>query len=738
MKFISKGKFSKVRYLDEPCIIDTETSWNHDEEDPICWITSIQIYFNRKTYLMRKPTELIRWLNKQISLYDLGKFRRMMIVIHNQSYDLSYLLPYIQEHIPGKDDHRAVFLDEHKIVNYFQGGLDFRCSFLLTRKSLEKLGEDFNVEHKKQIGLYDYNAIHYQDDFLTLEERKYATYDVVSLYECFMAQLKAHGDTTATVPLTATGYTRRKLRSSSRKDKYYRNKYFSKNRLYCESYKFCINAYSGGYTHNNRFLRNQIIRPADFGMDYIRHGDFRSFYPSGMRCYPLPTGKPDVWYDYKRGDPDITIQDILDLYPRFATVTMIAINKAQLKDPGCTMPIMQDSKLFYDDGTRGDFAVYCDNGRVLKIECDNDSTYVYTYLWNHTLKIISEQYDIQGQILKVIRFSTSDLPAPLADVVDELFKAKSDLKSKAHEAEEEFGAFAPEAFDARNELMISKGLLNSIYGCCCMNPVRPMFDIDCDRKEPIYISKNVLDDDQIEEALDDYYKTRNNFLPYQLGCYVTEIAKMELFEYIKVIGYKNVLYCDTDSIFYLSNPKIDAAVASLNKKKSKTAPFVIDNKGKKIQYDVFEMEPDVIAFKGLHSKCYGIIELNSKGEEELHLTIAGVPAKTLIGMKKGRPVYLTREEELSGITPERKLRAPGTKIRNIWKTLEKLDDQADFTTNTGTTCHYDIHKPEVITINGHEIETAGGAIIRKLDKKTVKNMDLDEGIEYEVLEGELL
>ena len=188
MKFISKGKFSKVRYLDEPCIIDTETSWNHNEEDPICWITSIQIYFNGKTYLMRKPSELISWLRKQISIYDLGKFRRMLIVIHNQSYDLSYLLPYIQEHLPGKDEHRAVFLDEHKIVNYFQAGLDFRCSFLLTRKSLEKLGEDFNVEHKKQIGLYNYDLIHYQDDFLSMEERKYATYDVVSLYECFMAQ----------------------------------------------------------------------------------------------------------------------------------------------------------------------------------------------------------------------------------------------------------------------------------------------------------------------------------------------------------------------------------------------------------------------------------------------------------------------------------------------------------------------------------------------------------------------
>ena len=107
-------------------------------------------------------------------------------------------------------------------------------------------------------------------------------------------------------------------------------------------------------------------------------------------------------------------------------------------------------------------------------------------------------------------------------------------------------------------------------------------------------------------------------------------------------------------------------------------------------------------------------------------------------MKKGKPIYLTREEELSGITPERKLRAPGTKIRNIWKTLEKLDDQAGFCTNTGTTCHYIMHKPEIILIDGHEIETAGGAIIKKLDRKTVKNMDIDENIDYEILEGELL
>jgi hypothetical protein len=72
-----------------------------------------------------------------------------------------------------------------------------------------------------------------------------------------------------------------------------------------------------------------------------------------------------------------------------------------------------------------------------------------------------------------------------------------------------------------------------------------------------------------------------------------------------------------------------------------------------------------------------------------------------------------------------------------WKALDRLNDQFVFTINTGTTAMYYNHKPEIIDIDGHQIETAGGAIIRKLESKIIKNIDLCEEIEIEIERGNL-
>ena len=340
--------------------------------------------------------------------------------------------------------------------------------------------------------------------------------------------------------------------------------------------------------------------------------------------------------------------------------------------------------------------------------------------------------------MKVYRWANKPIPDCLGNVIHELFKAKSDLKYKVKECEEQYGLFAEETYNAKAELMLSKSLLNAIYGCCCMKPVRPEFDIDFEKSTPVYVAKNPLTEAEIEEALDKYYHSRNNFLSYQMGCAITELAKHELFEYIKVIRYENVIYCDTDSIFYLSDDETEAKVEALNKKKNKTAPYITDDKGNKIYYDVFEEEPDCLAFKGLHSKCYGIVTKNKKGKEELQVTIAGVPARTIIDMDGESPVYLTREEELAGITADTKRKNNNIEISDPYKALDRLTENLIFYTNTGTTCNYrSITKPAIISIDGHEIQTAGGAIISKLDSKAVKNLDLDEDIDFTPIEGGL-
>ena len=730
MRFISKGKFSKIKTLDTPIYVDTETSWNHDPDEPITWIVSIQVCFNGKTYFFRRPMEFIEFLSGIVQTYNINTERRILIVIHNQSYDLSYLLPYIQLYLPYKDERSCILSDSNKIVNYRQGGLDFRCSYILTQKSLEKLGEQFNVAHKKKVGLYDYDSIHFQDDNFTQNEIDYAIYDVISLAECFDAQMKLHGDNTATVPLTHTGYIRRKLRLSCRKDRYYRERYFTKTKLNADSYLFCRGAYSGGYTHNNRNMRERVIKPSDYGMKYLKHRDFRSHYPTQMRIHDQPLGKPQIYYDITDAssrllNPDISIDEILSLSPRFTTITALAINKCTLKDKNFPMPIMQKSKLHFEENEVHLFKVWADNGRVRTITCKDPNKYCILYVFNQTLELLQKQYNIDGIICKVYRIQNKPLPKCISDVIDDLFRSKSDLKYKVKECEEKFGTFAEETYNAKAELMLSKSLLNAIYGCCCFDPVRDNYDIDYEKNDPVFVTNRTDTPEEIQKALDDYYKSRNNFLPYPLGCAITEWAKYELFEYAEIIGFENILYCDTDSIFYLSNDEIEKRVEVLNAKKQKTAPYVVDSKGKRIYYNVFEEEPDLLAFKGLHSKCYGVVAKDKNGDPELQLTVAGVPAKTLIKMVKGKHVYLTREAEIS------------KRCKDPFRALDRLEDNFTFHVNTGTTCKYTTHKPEIIEIDGHIIETAGGAIIQRLTGKQVKNMDLDETVDFTPIDGGL-
>ena len=705
MELITKQyrKDNTIYYYDEFVCLDCETSHN----DTDTWIVSIQVLFQNEYYLFRSPMELMQFYNDLILTYGLNKKIRLVTYIHNASYDLSYLIGYIQSYLPNKNDREGIYNGNHKIKKYRQGGLEFRCSMFLSGQSLEKWGNNLNIEHKKKVGLYNYNELIFQDTILDKNQLDYDKYDVLSLNECMLKQLSLYDDNVATVPNTSTGYVRREFRKSAQSDRYYRDKYFFENRLDVKSYNFCVNSFAGGYVHNNRFYRNKIVN------GLIGHRDFRSEYPSEMMCYPLPFGKPVCIYEHnKRNKKIFHIDDVLKMYPDYSTITRVYITKATLKSESITMPFLQKSKMYFYKTDK----LLLDNGRVMHF-----SGKAISYIDNHTLKILNEQYNMSYVILDVIAFRNEYMPKCLADVINKYFKAKSDLKIELQYNENKYGLHDERTIDSALQLMLCKRMLNGIYGMFATNPLQDDIDIDIDTAD-VFIETKVLDDTEKQLKLDKYYSSRNNFLPYQVGVFVTALARYELYEYIKTIGYNNILYCDTDSIFYIKTPEIEEKIERLNAIKNKNAinrkAFITNRKGKKIFYDVFEQEQDIIAFKGLHSKCYGYVTTHN----ELKLTVAGVPDRTLIDMED-KPIYLTREEELAGITKEKKL--SGLSGYDPIKALEQLSEDTVFYVNTGKTCQYDIHKPVEINVDGHTIQTSGGAVISTLETKQIKETNID-------------
>lgn len=730
MRFIyDRYKGEKTIYYGENYMsCDTETSWNHDENNPICWISSIQVYFCDEYYLFRKPSEFIEFLSNIINKYQLNFNKRIKILFHNSSYDLSYLIGFFQLYLPEKDD-ISILNDGHKIINYRQGGIEIMDTYGLTNLSLENWGKNLNIEHKKKVGLYDYSKIIYQDDELNEDEKLYDKFDVLALHECFDKQLKNYDDTVATVPYTATGYIRRVFRRKAQNNKPYMQM-FKDNRLDEFSYTMSVKAFGGGFTHGNRFQQNLL--KANIG-----HRDFRSHYPSQMRCYPLPFGKPNTIYDISDihdKSKKFTVKDVLDLYPKYSSLVKIIITKAELKDKNITMPFMQFSKL-YNMTKNSKYKM--DNGRILKFD-----GFCELVVDNLTLKILSEQYNIIGRIMTVVVFENCYMPPNLASVIDAYFQGKSDNKIKLKEFEETLGKFAEETIEQADVLRRDKNGLNGCYGMFAQNPLHEVYDINYEylKEDSKYdIFSPVLNTKSTDELLDIFYNNRNSFLPYQISWAITSLARYELYEYMKIIGYENVLYCDTDSIFYIKNSEIEEKIEKLNKIKYdnaiKLGAYITNKNGKIINYDNFSDENEnIIAFKQLHAKCYGYVYLDKNNIPQLKVTIAGVPERTIIAMNGDEPIYLRREEELGGITKEMKLK--GQDKFDPFDALDKLTDNFAFNTNTGSTSKYLVELPHIVIIDGHEIETCGGCIISTPTEKKISDISVED-FEIEIIKGDI-
>ena len=697
-----KKKTDKYTYCTEPIVLDIETSENHAEnvEDIITWISSIQVIWLGEYYLFRTPMELMDWYNGLAETYDLEQRQAKIVTyIHNASYDLSYLIPFIKAYMPGKRSH-SIKKGKHKYVKFTKGPFEFRCSYMLTNLSLDKWAKQMNTEHRKLIGFYDYTKVIYQDTELTEEELAYDREDVEVLYECIKKQMDLYNDTIITIPNTLSGYPRRDIRKSCLANKKYRQNIFLPQKLNYYTYRLCLKAFAGGYTHCNRFYRDTLLTCK------IGHRDFKSHYPSIMKDEVFPMGKPKMYYDLELDYPRImTIPEVTSLYPQYTAIATICIRDIGIRDKNISMPFLQESKLYTnsrDNNRPLAERMLKDNGRILSYKgltdvpgYNNGRRYLEVDVL--TLKILWEQYDFRDyMIISVTTFLNGKLPKEVLTVVDEYFKDKTEMKKLEHKLKDELGETDPETIEVMALTLRLKQLLNSIYGCIVTNPLNSAEEDELDEKG--------------ENKLERYYNSYYSVLAYQWGFMITAHARYRLYEVIKLVGYDNVLYCDTDSVFYIKTDEIEEKLYLYNQKLHKTASYVILKDGTKEYYSYLDSEPDCIAFKGSHSKCYGYVNYKN----ELKITIAGVPARTVIGMDGDNPIYLTREQELAG------------KEKDPIKALDHLSDDFVFTVNTGTTAIYIEDQPKEVEVDGHKVWTAGGCVVRKLKEKRLSTPVIDE------------
>ena len=548
----------------------------------------------------RRWEEWVKFMLKLVEIFKTDETRHFVVYIHNEAFEFQFIRDFLNEYMGGF----TVFAAERRKPIYVTtgNGIQFRCSYKLTNMSLEKaVQNELGVVHCKAAGDLDYRVIRTADTPLDDTEYGYCISDVVSLYELIERRLINEHDNLESIPMTSTGYVRRDCRNACRKDEDYREE-FLKQEMTESVYTLLMEAGRGGNTHANRYMSGRVWHDVD-------SFDVASSYPAQMFLRKYPVSKFTPYGEIE------SMTELDGLLSEYACLFRVIFTGLEVKD-NIGMPYIAISK-----ATAHSKHVSLDNGRVLSVinreDKENDRGYIALTLTDVDFQIIKEQYTWDDMSISDFHIATYGyLPEALLSQVMAYFKTKTELKDKIKEADKR--GDEEEASNLAYLYAKSKNRLNGIFGMCYTNPVHNVISINED-------GEWIKDVPEIAEALKKYWKSRNSFLVYAWGVWITAWARRHLEDLFNALGQDKVIYGDTDSgkAVDVDISKIDALNAKVMALADKRGAYC-DYNGTRYYMGVYEHENKIpiAKFKTLGAKKYVY-----EDEKGLHVTISGVNKK---------------------------------------------------------------------------------------------------------------
>lgn len=583
--FIRRSNAGHMLQVYEKIItVDTET-FVFDNKD-IGFITDWTITIENECCIYGNHVfDLINTIDRIADTLHADKDHLVRFFVHNFPYDYIFCRNHMIQKWGVPDRSLASKTHRYIFMGWTTFGIEFRDSQILTQRSLERLCQDMGTT-EKAVGTWDYKKFRTPDSERTETEIKYVCIDTISLCNALRKYITDRGYTVANVPLTNTGFIRNKARAESRKDKKWRNQFLSMQ-LDLRQYKQLLDAYHGGYTHANRYYINIIITKS------MQCYDFASSYPSAI-CYKK---YPMTNFTYTDA---LTLQDILDLKEDYAFCGYLRLTNVHLKKE-CTMPPMAFHKakvcVFPEADGRTKKSLYADNldnGKIVNAE-----VVIYPFT-DPDLETILNSYDYDSaDVASVMRAKKDYLPEWLINYVMTLYFNKSTLKHSDSVL-----------------YMISKGELNGIYGMMVQRIIQQICEEDFDTAT----WTSGIPEDKEEEMIEKFYKSKNSFLPFQWGCWVTAYAQENLY---KLGSCCNTwIYSDTDSVKGLNwdMVKLKAYNDEIIQISNKRGLGLVEYKGEQFRLGIADFDGEYSEFLTHGSKryCY-------RDSEGLHITVAGVP-----------------------------------------------------------------------------------------------------------------
>lgn len=513
------------------------------------------------------------------------------IYIHNEGFEFSFLYPYI-------NIEECFALDSHKPVRVKYWCFEFRDSLAVFGCRLQDIKL---TRHKceKLTGSLDYNKMRHHETKLTVPEYAYCYEDINVLYYAVQEKLEDNDDTMATIPITRTGYIRRKLKRAMKKCK--KSMALVKSLTMSEDvYNQLKCAASGGFTHAG-------IHAVGRKLDNVESHDKTSFYPWAILANKFPMTPwrrvkeftKDEFWDWVSGDYYACCFKVTltNLRPKFIYEQYFSESKCiDLVNP------------------------QVNNGRVAYAD------EVSYYVTEHSFWIVQQDYEWDEMYIDDLMLSVKDyLPKPIIEVMLDAYEAKTKLKGIPEEIV---------------YYMLGKEFANSIFGCMFMDPIRASYSFSIDTW-----SETAPD---ISEGIEQYNNGKQRFLSYAWGVWIPQICQRWLWRGILVCG-EHYAYCDTDSLkIWHCTDEIRAELKKQDEEalqmvydcldhygidRERACPKTIKEVPKPI--GVWDYEGTYVYFKTLGAKRYMYETIpTTEHPDRYHCTVAGIGKKEEFDIKK--------------------------------------------------------------------------------------------------------
>lgn len=485
--------FNKLKF-----VADFETTTRDERED--VWLWSVYHIKTRTFFDGTNMEEFVNFVNNINVSAD--------IYFHNLKFDGSFIINYMLQNgckLNQNDNIKKINKGQFstlitemgqffKITLKNEKGkfINFIDSLKIIPFSAAKIANDFQLGLTK--GSIDYAKCRPYDYKPSEDEIAYCRNDVEIIGKAMEIMLNAGYDKLTLSANAFADYQKMTNKTNWRK-------WFGDWETNCdlELDRDIREAYRGGFCQCNRIYINKTIKQPTY------YFDVNSLYPHVMASYDLPYGEPVEYEGNYEYDPD---------YPLYIQQIQVDL---KVKEEGIPC-ILNKKHMSTNNKYIIDTAVQCDMGNVVNLT-----------LTKFDLDLMFKNYEVYSiRYLKGWKFKARN------DMFTNYVKKYYDMKVKTDKT------------CNRVQRTIAKLFLNSLYGKFGQNPkrakkypklgedglIRLKYDPECTDSEPNYrIAKKF------------------HYLP--VAVFVTSIARWIIVNDILLIGVKNWIYSDTDSIITL-------------------------------------------------------------------------------------------------------------------------------------------------------------------------------------------